>query len=350
MVGKEYDWSKVEFAQFLIKISYVGTRYCGVAYQDEEIWTVEREIFRALVKTKMIKSREECTFSRCGRTDAGVHAAGNYLCMSLRVFPEIDHLKVINKVLPSDIRFLAIRRVGDNFSARFDCKGRIYKYFQPVWKGLDVGVMESASRLLLGEHDFRNFCKMDVGATTNYKRKIHSIQFRLDEAKSVVEIEIRGNAFLWHQVRCMVAILLLIGEGLEDESLIRELLAVEKNPRKPLYRMADPSGLVLFDCLFDQEAFSDRKEAMTIGESTPFVMSHRNDLAETLRLSCVLTAMCGLEHTGAGNLDRWVEQTRYTQVMKRATSPSLEEKLEAHESTKKRKATTQSIATSEELE
>jgi len=349
MTGKEYDWSKVEFAQFLIKFSYIGTRYCGVAYQDEETLTVEREIFRALMKTKMIKSREECIFSRCGRTDAGVHAAGNYICLSLRVKPEIEHLKVINKVLPSDIRFLAMRRVDEKFSARFDCKGRIYKYFQPVWQGLDVGLMERASRLLLGEHDFRNFCKMDVGATTNYKRKIHSIKFTLDEPKSVVEIEIRGNAFLWHQVRCMVAILLLIGEKAEEESLITELLDVGKNPRKPLYRMAEPTGLVLHDCMFDSNAFLDIKEPMAIGETLPHLMAHRRDLAETLRLSCVLGAMCGLENTAAGTLERWTEVTRYTQLMKRATSPSLEEKIEAHE-TKKRKASTQSIATSEEVE
>jgi tRNA pseudouridine38/39 synthase len=320
-----------------------------VAYQDEETLTVEREIFRALMKTKMIKSREECNFSRCGRTDAGVHAAGNYICLSLRVKPEIDHLKVINKVLPSDIRFLAMRRVDEKFSARFDCKGRIYKYFQPVWQGLDVGVMERASRLLLGEHDFRNFCKMDVGATTNYKRKIHSIKFTLDKPKSVVEIEIRGNAFLWHQVRCIVAILLLIGEKAEEESLITELLDVGKNPRKPLYRMAEPTGLVLYDCMFDPDAFLDVKEPMTIGETLPHLMAHRRDLAETLRLSCVLGAMCGLDNTAAGNLERWTEVTRYTQLMNRATSPSLEEKIEAHE-TKKRKASTQSIATSEEVE
>ena len=349
MTGKQYDWSKVEFGQFLIKFSYIGTRYCGVAYQDEETLTVEREIFRSLMKTKMIKSREECNFSRCGRTDAGVHAAGNYICLSVRVKPEIDHLKVINKVLPSDIRFLGMRKVCEKFSARFDCKGRVYKYFQPVWRGLDIGVMEQASHHLLGEHDFRNFCKMDVGATTNYKRRIHSIKFTLDEPKSVVEIEIRGNAFLWHQVRCMVAILLLIGEGAEDESLITELLNVEKNPRKPLYRMAEPSGLVLYDCVFDPNMFEDKKEPMAIEETIVHLMSHRNDLAETLRLSCVLGAMCGLENTKAGNIDRWTEVTRYTQLMSRATSPSLEEKIEAHES-KKRKASNQSIATSEEVE
>jgi tRNA pseudouridine38/39 synthase len=295
----------------------------------------------------MIRGREECNFSRCGRTDAGVHAAGNYICLSLRVKPEIDHLKVINKVLPSDIRFLGIRRVDEKFSARFDCKGRVYKYFQPVWSGLSIDRMISASRLLIGEHDFRNFCKMDITATTNYIRRIFSIEFTLDEPKSVVEIQIQGNAFLWHQVRCIVAILLMIGEGIEDESLIGELLDVEMNPRKPLYRMADPSGLVLFDCVFDESAIGG---AITIDESFEHLMTHREDLAETLRRVCVLQAMNGLPSTRAGTIERWTEVNRHTLLFKRAKCPSLEEKLDAHEVQRKKKNEVTSISTGEDVE
>ncbi len=327
---KEYDWSKVRFTQHLVKFSYVGTRYCGVAYQDEATPTVELEIFKALELTKMIKSRTECCFSRCGRTDAGVHAAGNYLCVALRTDPPIDHLKVINKVLPKDIRFLALREVRADFSARFDCKGRIYKYFQPLWTGLDVARMHAAAQKLIGEHDFRNFCKMDIGATTNYVRRIFSIEFRVDAAKSVLEIEIRGNAFLWHQVRCIVAVLLLIGEKLEEIELIDELLDFETNPRKPLYRMADPSGLVLYDCLFDLP------DTISIRECHDTLMSHREALAETLRLACVLQAINGLESTENGQISRWTEQNRYTQLLQRATCPSLEEKVDAHTKKKAR--------------
>jgi tRNA pseudouridine38/39 synthase len=335
-MGKEYDWSKVEFGQFLIKFSYVGTRYCGVAYQDDEILTVEREIFRALEKTKMIRNRNECNFSRCGRTDAGVHAAGNYMCISLRVKPVIDHLKVINKVLPNDIRFLGMRKVDEKFSARFDCKGRIYKYYQPIWTGLDIDKIVHASRQLIGEHDFRNFCKMDITATTNYVRKIHAIEFRVDREKSMLEIEIRGNAFLWHQVRCIVAILLMIGEGIEEEHLIDELLDIEKNPRKPLYRMADPSGLVLYDCLFDESQLGS-DGCIKINETHEHLMSHREDLAETLRRACVLQAINGLSSTHAGTIQRWTQENHHTCLLKRAKCPSLEEKVDAHEAKKRKR-------------
>ena len=318
---KDFDWSKVEFAQFLIKFSYIGTAYCGLAYTDEETCTIERDIFRALVKTKMIKSRETCNFSRCGRTDSGVHAAGNYISISLRL--GIDHIYVINKLLPPDIRFLAIRKVSVDFNARFKCKKRVYKYFQPVWKGLDLEIMKNASLLLVGKHDFRNFCKMDVAATTNFVREIYGVKFSLDENKSILEIEITGNGFLWHQIRCVVSLLLLIAEGLEEPSLITELLDIEQTPRKPLYPLADPSGLVLFDCEYDGIEFT-REELFEP------LRAHRASLAEHLRLAAVLQAMNRLETVDAGTIPKWVDKKRiHKKVLTRATGPSLEEKVVA---------------------
>jgi tRNA pseudouridine38/39 synthase len=331
MGGKEYDWTKVEFQQFLIKFSYLGTNYQGVAYQDEATPTVEREIFKALILTKMIRTREACNFSRCGRTDTGVHAAGNYLSISLRVSPFIDHLAVANKVLPPDVRLLAIRPVANDFSARFKCKQRIYKYFQPVWKGLDVAAMERAAQRLVGEHDFRNYCKMDVSATTNFKRRIFSVDFTLDNEKSVLEIQVNGNAFLWHQIRCIVAVLLLIGEGLEKETLVSDLLDINLYPRKPLYPLADPSGLVLFDCIFP-----GIEPPFSVQECSDTLKAHRANLAETLRKSSVLQAINGLDHTQAGSLVPYTDRKKHTPILTRGTCPSLEEKLHSHNSRKRK--------------
>lgn len=333
---KEFDFSTAQFAQFLIKFSYVGTAYSGLAYTDEATPTIEREIFRALLKTRMIQDRQSCKFSRCGRTDSGVHAAGNYLCLSLRT--GIDHIRVLNKVLPRDIRFLAIREVSADFNARFKCTGRCYKYFQPVWQGLDVALMEVAAQQLVGSHDFRNFCKMDVAATTNYVRCIYGVSFRLDEPKSVLEIEIIGNGFLWHQIRCIVAILLLIGEQLEEASLISKLLDLEQTPRKPLYPLADPSGLVLYDCNFEGINF-------TLEEAHGPLTAHRETLASHLRLSAVMQAINGLPTVAAGSIPNWFERRSHKPIANRGTGPSLDEKVASH----KRKL--QALApSSEELE
>ena len=65
------------------------------------------------------------------------------------------------------------------------------------------------------------------------------------------EMTIVGKAFLMHQVRCMAGILFLIGNGLEQPSVIDHMLDMERCPRKPQYGMAAAEPLVLYDCEFE---------------------------------------------------------------------------------------------------
>lgn len=58
-------------------------------------------------------------------------------------------------------------------------------------------------------------------------------------------------AFLMHQVRCMMGMLFLIGNGLEQPSVIGHLLDVQRCPSKPQYGMASPEPLILYKCQFD---------------------------------------------------------------------------------------------------
>ena len=99
-------------------------------------------------------------------------------------------------------------------------------------------------------------------------------------------------------------------------------------PRKPLYALADPSGLVLYDCVFDIQP------PFTVAECTDTLRGHRAHLGETLRMACVLQAINGLDHTDAGSILAWQERKTYRDIRKRGTCPSLEEKLESR---KKRK-------------
>lgn len=45
--------------------------------------------------------------------------------------PSLEYCKVLNRLLPKDIRVVAWKVVPENFSARFDCKKRTYRYFFP---------------------------------------------------------------------------------------------------------------------------------------------------------------------------------------------------------------------------
>ncbi len=72
---------------------------------------------------------------------------------------EIDYVRSLNKVLPEDIRIVAWSPVAADFDARFNALARTYKYYF-LRDGLDVDKMRQAAKLLEGEHDFRNFCKV----------------------------------------------------------------------------------------------------------------------------------------------------------------------------------------------
>jgi hypothetical protein len=67
--------------------------------------------------------------------------------------------------------------------------------------------------------------------------------------------EIVGQAFLWHQIRCIVAVLFMVGEELESPRVISDLLDINKNPGKPSYNMAPELPLVLHGCGYQNVTF-----------------------------------------------------------------------------------------------
>ena len=113
--------------------------------------------------------------------------------------------------------------------------------------------MREAAQHLVGDHDFRNLCKMDIkNGVTNFRRIIDRVVIRrLDDDEhgyGMCEITVVGTAFLWHQIRCIVAVLFMVGQGHEQASIVKDLLNIETNPRKPQYTMAADLPLTLFSC------------------------------------------------------------------------------------------------------
>lgn len=217
---------------------------------------------------------------------------------------ELPYCKILNRLLPHDIKILAwCPTTPEEFSARYDCRERQYRYFftQPAFtplpqslenptlaasttnvKGgwLDIEAMRRAAKKFEGTHDFRNFCRVDpCKLNINFERKMFECdvvevedastalpflghdEFRppseseaAPEEKSpspkIYYLHVRGTAFLWHQIRCMVAVIFLVGQGLEPPSIVDRLLDPALEPRRPNYQLADEYPLVLWDCLF----------------------------------------------------------------------------------------------------
>ena len=148
---------------------------------------------------------------------------------------------------------------------------------------MNIQKMQEAANLLSGLHNFKNFCKIDKSDENweekNYERRIYEIKiekksknefiYPFDIEKSIINNDyyqayvciIKGSAFLWHQVRCIMQILFLIGDDLEDIDLINEMLN-EKSKYEFKYGLADDSNLILSDCVFEFINFSNNESCL----------------------------------------------------------------------------------------
>lgn len=264
-VKKELDFNNYSKRRIALKFAYLGWDYHGLAYQKQGHKTVEGEIIKALHKTKCIQSLDpaDCLFSRCGRTDADVSAMAQVISLEVRSVikkedhdnneldsKELDYVRILNSNLPPSIIFYAVcLHPPTDFDARFSCLSRKYRYFfDPNNLQLDLDLMQKGAQIFLGEQDFRNFCKVDGSKQiNNFKRTILKSDIVRTES-GICYFELQGTAFLWNQVRSMMAILFLVGQKLEPLESIKQLLDVEKQPRRPVYEIAWGVPLVLYDC------------------------------------------------------------------------------------------------------
>ncbi|KAJ3285732.1 hypothetical protein HDU79_007098 [Rhizoclosmatium sp. JEL0117] len=193
-------------------------------------------------------------------------------------FEEIPFVSRLNHILPPDIRILAWSPTSPDFNSRFDCTYRRYRYFFPS-EGLDLAKMQEAAKKYIGAKDYRHFCKVDPSKNVKtYVRTVldasveplvvsddliptytnfgpHADQKGPVHPESFLVFEVKGHAFLWHQVRCMTAILHLIGRGLEPVSLVDDMTDLSKHPEnsgRPIYGMASEIPLVLVECGFKE--------------------------------------------------------------------------------------------------
>ncbi|PSS00025.1 TRNA pseudouridine(38/39) synthase [Actinidia chinensis var. chinensis] len=344
----EFQFSKRYVA---LKVMYFGKRFFGFASEGNMDPTVESEIFKALEKTRLIDGdKKDLQYSRCGRTDKGVSSVGQVISLFLRSDQkesewcyecsaefvakeqnegEIDYVRILNRVLPKDIRIMGWCPASTDFSARFSCLSREYKYF--FWRGnLNIVAMENAGKKLIGEHDFRNFCKMDAANVHNYRRRITLFEISPSnerfESDELWAVKIKGTAFLWHQVRCMVAALFLIGQGLESPNVIDALLDIVRTPRKPQYIMAPEIPLVLQSCNFEGLEFmcsSDARQALH---------AHLEMECRSYKLQAAIfhEALLSCSHVENGD-SMLINKTKkkaasYVPLMFRPTEPSYEER------------------------
>lgn len=259
----------------VLKVAYDGTEFSGFAAQERQthVRTVAGELARALGTLL----RREVDLTCAGRTDAGVHARAQHV--SVPMTPEESAslsgerlLRSLGAVLPGDVRVGAVYRADAGFSARFDARARRYRYrivagpvgalFNARWSwwlrcrsasDLDVAAMDEAARCLVGEHDFKSFCK----ATSAEGKPTHRCVMRCDVSEEwecgerVVCIDVVGNAFLHSMVRTMAGTLVEVGRGHRGAAWVADALAA--CDRKAAGPCAPAKGLTFVGVDYPQE-------------------------------------------------------------------------------------------------
>ncbi|MBZ0167095.1 MAG: tRNA pseudouridine synthase A, partial [Candidatus Omnitrophica bacterium] len=156
-------------ANIKLTIEYDGTDFQGWQIQPKGSRTVQ-----AVVRDTFFNIfGEKITLVGSGRTDSGVHAAGQVANFTTSVAKPPEEIRnALNARLPADIAILRAVRVADHFHAQFDAKTKTYRYTvlnrsvrSPLWEHrallypypLDLTRMKKAVGVLTGQHDFSAF-------------------------------------------------------------------------------------------------------------------------------------------------------------------------------------------------
>jgi tRNA pseudouridine38-40 synthase len=212
----------------------------------------------AVEKALSAVTRQSVTVVGAGRTDAGVHATGQVIAFDVDwKHSDSDLLRAINAKLPEDVALQDIVQ-QPGFHPRFNALSRVYQYTvvvteqrQPLlryrtWQmrePLDVKVMNSAAKLLLGEHDFATFGNPPQG--NNTVRCVFSSEwasFPECYGKRLV-YRVEANAFLHRMVRRMVGMQVNVGRG--KITLAEFKAAFEAADLSQARALAPPQGLML---------------------------------------------------------------------------------------------------------
>ncbi|MPW24484.1 tRNA pseudouridine(38-40) synthase TruA [Alkalibaculum sp. M08DMB] len=237
---------------FKLIIAYDGSRYQGWQRLNDSDLTIQGKLEKVI--SEMIGSPIEIIGS--GRTDAGVHARGqvaNFHTNSSLTTHEIH--RYINQYLPQDIVVTEVVEVSHRFHSRYNAKSK--KYVYAIWNHwiqspfdrkysyyfpteLDIDAMKSASRKLIGTHDFIGFSSLKKVKKSTV-RTIYEIS--IEKKGHLLNFNILGNGFLYNMIRIIMGSLIDIGLHKRDVSHIEEILA-NKN-REDAGMTIPPHGLFL---------------------------------------------------------------------------------------------------------
>jgi tRNA pseudouridine38-40 synthase len=250
----------MEAIKLKLTIAYDGANYAGWQVQKTGVG-VQQKIEEAFEKI----FGEPHRLHSSSRTDTGVHARAmiahvEILSGRLKMTPAKLGL-ALNAHLPEDIRIMEASRAPKNFHARFDAKGKQYRYFiynhhahDPLlrhmsWhvpRELDISAMRSGTKHFIGKRDFAAFA-----ATRNYQMEstVRTVtRCEIKRAGRLLTFIIEGDGFLYKMCRGIVGTLAQVGLGKFSHDEIPRML--ESKDRRMAGMSAPAHGLVLWKVFY----------------------------------------------------------------------------------------------------
>ena len=243
--------------RYAILLAYDGTNYGGWQIQKNSI-TVQEVLERVCAETFGVKTNVTAS----GRTDSGVHAAGQVCHFDAQTTIPADKIaEVLNQRLPEDISVLKSAAAPENFDSNRSAKRKTYRYsvyLSPrrnplkdryaVWikNPVDIAKLKDISGVFEGVHDFKAYCKSGSQVKTTV-REIYSIKVETYESLGSINVDIfvTGSGFLYNMVRTMAGTIINYAEGcITKEGIARSL---EEGDRESAGKTLPAKGLTLMD-------------------------------------------------------------------------------------------------------
>ena len=239
-----------------LTLEYDGTDFVG--WQVQPNGRTVQEVIEQALETLL---KEKTRVTGAGRTDAGVHAAGQVCTLRTeRTAPLKAFVLGLNSLLSPDVAVLTAEEMPEDFHARHSASGKRYQYrisnrptrspllrrtHWEIYRPLDVAAMREAAKHFLGEHDFAAFRAADCPAKTT--RRVMR-RFDVDGEHDLV-ITVEATAFLKQMVRNLVGTLVEVGLRKREPASIGQLLA--EGDRTKAGPTAPPQGLTMAKVFYE---------------------------------------------------------------------------------------------------
>jgi tRNA pseudouridine38-40 synthase len=266
------------FRRLRLDVAYDGSNFYGWAAQPDRR-TIQDLLEEAISRI----ARVDVESIVAGRTDAGVHATGQVVHVDVpdSIFgAELTYKDLrykLNRILDEDVRIMAITDAPAGFHARFSALRRYYSYkildnndvIPPLsrhdvaswYRPLEVELMNKASALVLGHHDFAAFCKFKEGGTTI--RTLEKFQWERS-SDGILVADVVADAFCYSMVRNLVGAVVCVADGRKDPSWMGELLANKERVSDSLVFPA--RGLTLYQVDYPSDDQLLERAQVTIGK------------------------------------------------------------------------------------